>query len=336
MIRKNIFTLFAIFGILSFFSCEKEVDESEADELLRLQAYMSIHYPDLTPTPSGLYYIIYEQGSGEFPVAGNYLLFDFTASNLDDNVFETTSKTTAFLHDIYSKKVHYAPKFYKHKEATAPMIKGLTEGFSLLREGSKARFIMPSKLAYGSYRYNGLYPYSSVIYDVDLKRIIADPEAYELELITTYITENYPDSIIENLLVDGIYILENTLDEIDEEEEELSEPIVDGDVVELYYAGRLVDNWLFDTNDKAVAEENETYDSSRKYDPIEVTVGGTGFIEGFNLALKNLSTRSTVKVIIPSEFAYGIAGTESIPPYAPLIFELRILGKTNETPDPAE
>lgn len=333
MTRKHIFTLFAIFSILAFYSCEKEVDEREADELLRLQAYMSIHYPGIEPTESGLYYIIEDPGAGAAPAKGDYLLFDYTGRNLDDYVFETTSKTTAYTYSIYTAKNHYAPKLYSYMDDSAPMIEGLSEGLSLIGEGGKARFIMPSKLAYGSNRYKGLYPYTSVIFDVNLKRVIPDPDAYEAELITTYITENYPDLVIDDIFIDGVYILESVVDELDPDEEELPELIVEDDVVELYYTGSFVDGWVFDTNDEDVAKDNDIYESTREYTPIEVRIGGTGFIEGFSLALKNLSTKSTAKIIIPSEFAYGITGSETIPPYAPLIFELKILGKTSSADD---
>lgn len=329
MIRKNIFTFLAIFGLIALHSCEKEVSEREADELLRLEAYMSIHYPDLEPTESGLYYIIIEQGEGDFPAKDDYLLFDFTGRNLDDMVFETTDKSTAYIHDLYTKTKRYAPKYLKYQDEARPMIKGMEEGLSYLREGGKARFIMPSKLAYGSNQYNGLYAYSSVIFDVELKKIVSDPVAYETEQINNYITENYPDLVIEDILFDGIYILENTPNEIEEGDEEVPEPILDEDVVEVDYTGRLIDNWIFDTSIKTVAEENDIYVSNKNYIPLEVTIGGTGFIEGFSLALKNLTTKHTAKVIIPSEFAYGELGNDGIPAYAPLIFDLIILGKTS-------
>lgn len=332
MTRNYIFTLFAIISILFFNSCEKEVDESEADELLRLQAYMSIYYPDLVPTESGLYYKIEELGTGPIPSEGDYILFEYTGRNLDDYVFETTSKSTAYLYSIYSPSYHYAPKLHEYLNTTVPLIKGLKEGFSLINEGTKARFIMPSSLAYGSSRYRGLYPYSSIIFDIELKRVISDPEAYEMELITNYVSENYSDLVLDDIMADSIYILENIVDEVGVDEE-VPEQINEDDVVKVYYTGRFVDNWVFDTNNEDVARENDIYDSSRNYEALEVRVGGEGFIEGFSLALKNLYTKSTAKVIIPSRFAYGVNGSESIPPYAPLIFELRIEEKTSESDD---
>ena len=328
--RKYLFLSLAAIVAVSLVSCEKEVDDRESDELLRLQAYMSIHYPNVEPTESGLYYIIENEGEGASPAEGDYLLFDYTGQNLDDYVFETTIQNTAYLHDLFSSKTHYTPKYDEYKSETASMIKGLEEGFSYLKEGGVARFIMPSSLAYGGRRYKELYPYSSIIFDIELKKVVSDPEAYEQQLIEEYIAENYPELAIEDILIDGIYFLETSTIE-GEDEEDLPEPIEEDDTVELDYTGSFLDGWVFDTSIIEVAQENDIYESGRDYLPIDVTVGGTGYIEGFSLALQNSTTLSTIKVIIPSQFAYGVDGSSTIQPYTPLIFEITIHSKT--TPD---
>ncbi|HDP54411.1 MAG TPA: hypothetical protein ENN24_01835, partial [Bacteroidetes bacterium] len=300
--RKFLFLSLAAIVAVSLVSCEKEVDERESDELLRLQAYMSIHYPNVEPTKSGLYYIIEHDGEGATPADGDYLLFDYTGQNLDDYVFETTIQNTAYLHDLFSTKTHYTPKYTEYKSETASMIKGLEEGFSYLKEGSVARFIMPSSLAYGSNRYRGLYPYSSVIFDIELKKVVSDPEAYEQQLIEEYIAENYPELAIEDILIDGIYFLETSIFE-GEDEEDVPETIEEEDTVELDYTGSFLDEWVFDTSIIEVAQENDIFETGKDYSPINVTVGGSGYIEGFSLALKNSTTLSTIKIIIPSQYA---------------------------------
>jgi FKBP-type peptidyl-prolyl cis-trans isomerase len=332
MIKKTLFILLALFGFIAFYSCEKEIDEREADELLRFEAFMSVNYPQAIKTASGMYYIIKEEGVGEYPVKDDYLLYNFAAMNLNEDVFQTTLKTTAYLNDLYSATVHYVPTYKKYLDQDKPLIKGLIEGLSLLREGSKARFFMPSKLAYGSTSYQGLTPYTSVIFDIELTKIIKDPVAHELDLITTYINTNYPELVIDDILIDGIYFLEVLEDEPEEggEEEEEStgpEQIVKDDIVLVTYTGRFLDNWVFDTNDRAVAVENKILNTSNSYEPIKVTVGGTGYIEGFTLALQNLKTLTYAKVIIPSKFAYKENGSGQIQPHDPLIFELTITDK---------
>lgn len=332
MKRKYLFLLLAVFGVIAFCSCEEEVDERESDELLRLQAYMSIHYPNVQPTESGLYIVIDQEGTGAAPSNNDFLLFEYTGRNLDDYVFETTIKSTAEIYELYSPQVHYAPRYIQYTPLVPAIIKGLEEGFSYLKEGGVARFIMPSGLAYGDRSYLGLRPYSSVIFDVELKKVVSKPEEYEKLLIDEYLSENYPDLIIEDAFVDGIYILESAPSTVSEAENR--ESIGNDDTVELYYTGTFFDGWVFDTNVVEVATENDIYDSNRDYTPINVTVGDVSdFIDGFSLALRNLQTFTDAKILIPSKFAYGEIGSTSINPYTPLIFELNILTKTSAEVD---
>ncbi|MDX9846947.1 MAG: FKBP-type peptidyl-prolyl cis-trans isomerase [Tenuifilaceae bacterium] len=346
MIRKIIFLSLAVFSIFAFSACEEEIDEQAADELIRLQAYMRVNYPNYNLTSSGLYWDIIEEGTGETPKQGDYLLFNFTGYSLDNDAFETSSKSIAQLHDVYSSATHYVPKFAMYKSTTSRMLKGLDEGFSMIKAGTKARFIMPSSLAYGASVYNNLPSYSSVIFDIDFQRIITDPDAYEAEVITEYLAANYPDLNPSEVIAfmngdgEGVYILEEALDEVEDDTEEGEEgdddeevdhhlEIIDKDVVTLYYAGRFLDNWLFDTNMKEVAEANGTFSSSKTYEALKVTVGGTGYIAGFSIALKRLKTNSTSKVLIMSGSAYGENGSGStIQPYTPLVFDLKVLTKT--------
>lgn len=338
MIKKFFLLSLAFISLLSFTSCEKEVNEGYSDELLRLQAYMSIHYPNIEPTASGLYYIVLNEGNGAKPQAGNYLRFDYTGQNLNEIVYETTVKSIAELNDIYSKTTYYAPKYLKYKDEQTVLLKGLDEGFTYIKEGSEVRLIIPSPLAYGAKSYKSLNPYSTIILDIDFHEIVTDPDQYELDQISNYIAQNYPsldvEQVISTINEDGVYILEESLTEVEVDEEDEEEPtdphveIEDNDVISVDYTGRFLDHWIFDTSIKEVAEENGTYQSTKTYEPLKVTIGGTGYIEGFSLSLKKLKTNSKAKVIILSKHAYGEYGSDNIQPYTPLIFELDVHAKT--------
>jgi FKBP-type peptidyl-prolyl cis-trans isomerase len=331
--------------MFSLIACEKEIDEHESDELLRLDAYVSIHYPEAIKTSTGLYYIIYEEGDTESslqPGNEDFVIFNYSGMDLEEYVFETTNDSIAQLHDIYSSSTRYIPSFRQLKSSKNPLIAGLSEGLSLLKEGSKAKFLMPSSLAYGTTIYKGLNPYTSVIFDVELIKVVTDPEAYEQELIDNYLIEFYPDAIIDSILIDSVYFL-TIIEQLAEDDDHsinglytqpTDQEIFDDDIVSVNYQGRFLDDFLFDTNIQSVAEENNIYDDSRTYEPIKVTVGDSQYIEGFSVALRNLTTYTYAKIIIPSFFAYGETGTSSIPPYSPLIFELDVLGKkASSTPD---
>ncbi len=335
-LRVKLFWLLALAAFIIFSSCEKEVDEREADEMLRLDAYIKLNYPDAIKTSSGLFYVIIEEGDGTKTTSNDYILYDYTGMDLDENVFETTIKSEAILHDIFSSKINYVPIFRKYYNPMKSLLPCLFEGFSLISQGGKAKIIVPSRLAYGKNTYKGLNPFTSVIFDIELVRVVSDPDAYEKELIENYLSQNYPDLVPDSIKTEkGVYILEfvqHPDEEEDEEEEEenpvpYNQPIEEGYEVTLDYQGRLVDGFLFDTSIRSVAEAAGMLNSSKTYEPIKVTVGSEAHIQGFSEALLNLTTFSYAKVLIPSSLAYKDLGTTNIHPYAPLVFDLEIFGK---------
>jgi len=324
--------------LISLSGCEKTVDEREADELLRLEAYISIHYPNAIKTASGLYYIINDEGdsvNGLKPGTDDYVIINYTNMDLDGDVFETNNDSIAKKFDIYSSATRYIPAFRKLSNKINPLVAGLSEGLGLINEGGKARLILPSRLAYGGNKYKTLPPFSSVIIDVELLRVVKDPNAYEQELIDNYLDEFYPEAILDSIRIDSMYFLAIT-EKIPADDHHTSnslytqptdQEIKDNDIVSVFYQGRFLDNFLFDTNIQSVSEEDGTYDANKSYVPIKVTVGGSGYIDGFSVALRHLTTYTYAKVIIPSYLAYKENGSSTIPPFSPLIFELDVLGK---------
>ncbi len=321
---KRIFWIFAgMFAMLSFMSCEEEVNDGEKDELIRLQAYMSIHYPDLEPSSTGLYSIIYEQGEGVSPQENDYIIYNYTASNLDGEVFETSIYNVAYLNNIYSASSRYVPDYKPFNEIT--FIAGLYEGISQLKPFARARFIIPSSLAWGSGYHNGQGPYASVIIDIELEEIVTDTEAKETEIIEEFLADYFPFGCPDSVMRDSVYYLEVN--------EGLGEYFVKDDIVDVNYVGRYIDGKVFDTNIESVAKENGIYKSGTSYRPKEMIVESDEIIEGFSLVLKRLRREGSATVIIRSNRAYGAAGTGNIHPYEPLIFEITVVTEYDEDED---
>ena len=83
----------------------------------------------------------------------------------------------------------------------------------------------------------------------------------------------------------------------------------DGDNVMCIYKGSLVDGRVFDTT------EGEA-----------VTLPVSGVIPGFAQALKMFPVGTKCTIYIPWELAYGEKGTEGVPAYSALVFDLEITG----------
>lgn len=88
-----------------------------------------------------------------------------------------------------------------------------------------------------------------------------------------------------------------------------------GDKVSVHYVGTL--------------ENGQKFDSSRdRGTPFSFTLGAGQVIRGWDLGVLGMKVGEKRKLTIPSDLAYGDAGTPGgpIPPKATLIFEVELLG----------
>ena len=105
-------------------------------------------------TASGLRYKILNAGKGNQPKAGDRVTVHYEGSLLNGQVFDSS----------YQRKdpISFAI-------GTGQVIPGWDEGIGLLREGDKARLVIPPDLAYGSTGAGGVIPPNAVLlFDVEL------------------------------------------------------------------------------------------------------------------------------------------------------------------------
>lgn len=108
-------------------------------------------------------------------------------------------------------------------------------------------------------------------------------------------------------------------------EEGAGDKAVVGDTVVVNYTGTLVTGKVFDTNDAEVAKESDTFNPMRQYEPIRFRVGHDPVIQGWTEGLQLLNKGSKATLLVPSSIGYGERGGGTIPPYAPLIFDVELV-----------
>ena len=106
-------------------------------------------------TPSGLKYMIVQEGTGATPTDTDNVTVHYTGKLLDGAVFDSS--------------------VMRGEPATFPLngvIKGWTEGLQLMKEGAKYVFYIPTDLAYGA-RGAGrdIPPYADLIFEVELIKV---------------------------------------------------------------------------------------------------------------------------------------------------------------------
>ncbi len=105
-------------------------------------------------TESGLRYQIIQKGTGEMDVKGKTVSVHYKGQLLDGTVFDSSYKR--------NQPIDFPL-------GMGQVIPGWDEGISLLHVGDKARFVIPSDLAYGSAGAGGVIPPNAIlIFDVEL------------------------------------------------------------------------------------------------------------------------------------------------------------------------
>lgn len=106
-------------------------------------------------TESGLQYEVIKMGKGKTPAATDKVRVHYHGTLIDGTVFDSSVERGE-------------PAEFKLNQ----VIRGWTEGLQLMPVGSKFRFYIPQELAYGSSSAGSIPPYSALIFEVELIKIV--------------------------------------------------------------------------------------------------------------------------------------------------------------------
>ncbi|MCF6346891.1 MAG: peptidylprolyl isomerase [Flavobacteriaceae bacterium] len=141
-------------AIEAFRTFEGSRDEREALEKEKQEETLNAVSAGFKKTDSGLRYQIIQEGNGKQAAKGDNVSVHYKGQLLDGTVFDSS---------------------YKRKQpidftvGIGQVISGWDEGLQLLKVGDKARFVIPSSLAYGSQGAGGVIPPDApLIFDLEL------------------------------------------------------------------------------------------------------------------------------------------------------------------------
>lgn len=154
--RTIVFSLLSLTLIL-FIGCDGS-KKWEKEEKQQIQQYLkTLGDTVVVLKPSGLYYIEIQQGTGRVPVVNDTVYMWFKATYLEGSLFSTNLDQTS----PYGFIVGYGP------------LEGLDEGVRYMKAGGKAKLLLPSSLAYGSYGIPGLLSgYTPLLWNIELTSVI--------------------------------------------------------------------------------------------------------------------------------------------------------------------
>lgn len=134
---------------------KKIASMSEEEYKKYMYAEVLAKYPTAKLSPSGLVYVIENEGTGDKPVKGNQLSVHYRGTfRADGKQFDAS----------YDRGQPMAFKYIENK-----MIPGFEEGIGMLGKGGKAKVFIPYFQAYGKNgRPGAIPPYSDLVFDIEI------------------------------------------------------------------------------------------------------------------------------------------------------------------------
>ena len=275
---------------ISFTSCKDNfvdpVQESFVKDTTAISAYAKANRLAVLEALYGVRYVITQtKPTGKLPALADELEFTYTISKLDGTVVDIAARDTAIFFPF----------------GLNAMLPGLETGFSKVREGEKAVFLVPSYAAFGAREaVNGKLPANTPVrFDVNLIRARSEDQQIE-----SFIERN--KYTVADKQTTGLRVIKT-----------LAAPagaaLIDGQTVTVKYSGRLL-------------RATKPFDSGT----IDVALGRNRSLAGFETGLKSLKVGEKAVLVFPSSLGYGADppkenGYYIIPPYSSLSFEVEIV-----------
>ncbi|MBK8847601.1 MAG: FKBP-type peptidyl-prolyl cis-trans isomerase [Bacteroidetes bacterium] len=121
-----------------------------------LADYIKANNISAMPDNEGLYIMKEKEGTGITPAQGDTVYVNYTGKLLDGKVFDSSEGKDPISFPI----------------GTGMVIRGWDKGLMQLSEGTKAKFIIPSALAYGPQGGGPIPPNSTLLFDVELVKVV--------------------------------------------------------------------------------------------------------------------------------------------------------------------
>lgn len=257
-------------------------------------------------TDSGLEYKIISAGTGDSVLKIDDIAeLQITYSTMNDSL-------------LFNSK-DMSPKFRLKIQKPEHLGGSLNDGLVLLREGDSAQFLISADSFFIKTRNmktpDFIKPGEKLKFNVKViaktseleiaaenQKLIEEKKLEEQKLISDYIAAN---NITVEPTESGLYIIPI--------EKGKGKQIVEGQTAVVHYTGTLTNGQVFDS-------------SVQRDKPFEFALGKKMVIPAWDEAVATMRVGDKIKILAPSNLAYGSRGAgQTIPPYSPLVFEIKLL-----------
>ncbi len=282
---KKIAFLLVLVSLVVASSCgkflENDIEATNKKNAQEIADYISQKNLQMLSTNSGMRYSIDRVSLGRNAVIGDEITFHYTLSLLSGIRVDSTSR------------LNNAPA--KITLGASNIIAGFLEALSLLKEGEKGTFIMPSILGFGSQSSASIPSNSNLRLDLEIVKLRSEDQIIDEYVKATGLT-------LTEKTTTGLRFL-RTL------EAPGGTQLKAGLLATVKYTGFL-------------AATGKQFDTGQ----INVALGDGAVVKGFEEGLLKMKVGEKATLVFPSSLGYGTSGSSTtIPPYAPLIFNVEII-----------
>ena len=340
---------------LSLAGCAKEKEQSEREIQERiLDAYIQSNHPSAQKLSSGLTILNLEEGTGKKPGTNDGIYIHYNTYDLAGTCKSTTDSLKARMLGTYDPGIYYGPSLFILNSSTTV---GMRELLGKIGRGGRVTAIIPPWLTSAGnknsgYSTSGQQSSVNIIYEINGGIVIDDVQKYQVDSLESYSKKYFSPKVDSTAY--GYYFRNFT----HTSGIPAADTVVAGDKVGIWYVGRLLDGYVFDTNIIDTARKYRIYDASKDYEPLEVTMessydkmttygsssssnnvsvgseGSSSLILGFVRALKSMTYADHASTFFMSGLGYGSTGNmtsgKGVPEYAMLRFDLWMATPSDE------
>lgn len=290
--NMNRFLCFIAVFCFALTSCKKEEEkQKEIDQAYynandaEIQAYIKAKGLNALPTGKGTFYSV------KNPLPTKQGVNDGDSVIVHFKIYLLTNETTPV--DTTSELRNLPDKYLINTESILP---GLEDALRLMHEGEEATILIPSYRALAQNSTHKIPPYSSLRYELKLVEVRSEYEQMEKFISQSPLTVTERKDSVRRMLITA-----GSPNKKPQENEKLF----------VNYTGRLLNGTRFDQN----------IDTSWT-----IFLGTSNLIPGFTSSVRMMNYGETSLFVFPSSVGYGRQGSgSSIPPYAPLSFQLTLV-----------
>jgi FKBP-type peptidyl-prolyl cis-trans isomerase len=279
-------TLLLILGVSLFgVSCgkflENDIEATTKKDEQDILDYISKNNLQMLSTQSGLRYVITQPSiNGRTVQVGDEVVLHYVVSLLSGIRVDSTSR-------LKNEPL-------KFPYGGISIIQGLAESISLLKDGERGTFLIPSILAFGSQSSANIPANSVLKIDLELVKLRSEDQQMDEYVKATKLP-------VTEATATGLRFIRTVTT--------TGTALKAGLIATVKYTGYLVSNGTqFDTGQ------------------IDVALGDGAVVKGFEEGLLKMKVGEAATLVFPSAIGYGKTGSSTkIPPYAPLIFRVEIV-----------